>query len=197
MNMETPDYHMMDFHPYHNGENPQHDLDSQTLNYMKSGTVYDKRRKDQFVGKVVAWLQEKVEWLLEETQAAYVVIAVAPGHSPTSPLSFMHEIVGTVIQNNQDDERMVSRVHDGRNLLIRTRKVPKQATSHGIRSEETHRNSIVVNPPDESYVDVTDEIVCVLDDVWTSGCTLRVCADKIRDEGAKDVRMLAIGKTAP
>ena len=175
--------------------NPLHDWDSTTLIYMKSGTVYDPDRKQQFVGKVVAWLQKKVEErLLGETQAAYVVIAVAPGHSPTSPLSFMHEIVGTVIQNNlfQDGERMVSRVHDGRNLLIRTWEVAKQATSHEIRSEETHRNSIAVNP---SGVDVTGKIVCVLDDVWTSGCTLRVCAEKIRNAGANDVRMLAIGKT--
>ena len=49
-----------------------------------------------------------------------IVIAIAPGHSPKSPENFVHEIVGDLIGG---------KIKDGRDLLKRTRKVPKAA--HG------------------------------------------------------------------
>jgi len=58
-----------------------------------------------------------------------------------------------------------------------------------MRDIDTHLNSIRV------VGDVADKVVCILDDIWTSGCTLRACRQLVTNHGAKKVYLLAIGKT--
>ena len=74
-------------------------------------------------------------------------------------------------------------------LLQRHTQVQKQATSSGMRDINTHLNSIKV------VGEVAGKVVCILDDVWTSGCTLRACHQLVTEQGAKKVYLLAIGKT--
>ena len=155
---------MFDYEPYHDGNNPNHKGDSQTLAYMKGSGVYDRKRREDFIQRVIAWLSGLCSGIDD------VVLAIAPGHAKDSPPGFMHEIVGRLIAKN-------STIKDGRNLLVRTETVSKQSQTLGPRNESTHRGTIVINPSLTAQNLNVGKTVIILDDVWTSGSTLRVCKE--------------------
>ena len=66
-------------------------------------------------------------------------------------------------------------VIDGRQQLIRIKDVPKQSQTPGLCNEDTHRGTIDL----KGSPDNTGKTVIILDDVWTSGSTLRVCKEVI------------------
>jgi len=72
------------------------------------------------------------------------------------------------------------------NLLQRYIEVEKQATSKKRRYPVTHLNSIKV------LGDVAGKVVCILDDVWTSGSA---CCQLVAEQGALKVYPLSIGET--
>ena len=171
------DSYMMDYHPFRAGENPLHTpgSDSQTLSYAKQG-LRDQERKKAFYKKVKAWLEQEIKKI-----EGPVVLAVAPGHAASqSPSGFVHEIVALL---GVSVEKM---------LLVRTKTVPKQSMTPGIRSEEVHRDTIDV----KGTVSNAGKTVVILDDVWTSGNTLRVCRDVVMAKTSPNqVKLFAIGKT--
>lgn len=178
---------MFNFEPYKDGNNPKHfnGCDSQTLNYLKGNRLYDERRKNAFYDRIYAWLKSIVESLIGP-----VVIAIAPGHEANpNPTGFMHEIVGELLENLAGESNKKYSLFDGRCQLIRTKTVPKQSKTPGLRSEETHRGTIATT------ADNTGKVVLILDDVWTSGSTLGVCEEVMLTTNPKDIKLLAIGKT--
>ena len=187
--LELNDY-MMDHHPMHSDPR-QNDYDSDTLRYMKMGTVHDRSRKTEFETRVKKWLKGYIN---DHLSGETVVLAVAPGHEAYDDSSFMYNLVKKLISENQE-----LGIEDGCSLLVRYKTIEKQAKSQGTRSESTHRESIRIKDSDRKDVSRLNrgKVVAILDDVWTSGCTLRVCEEKVRTTGPKDVRLLAIGKTVP
>lgn len=178
------DSYMMDYHPYRGGTNPNHTTgsDSQTLSYAKQG-LRDPYRKEAFYNKVKQWLQEEIAQIVGP-----VVLTIAPGHAATpTPTGFVHEIVGELLRELR--RRQV--VEDGRNHLIRTQTVPKQSQTPGARNEDTHRGTIEVN----GGISNKNKTVIILDDVWTSGSTLRVCKEVMLSTNPKKIKLFAIGKT--
>ena len=171
------DSYMMDYQPYRGGENPLHTRgsDSQTLSYAKQG-LHDQERKKAFYDKVKAWL----EYQLKKIEGP-VVLAVAPEQAARqSPSGFVHKIMALLGVS-------VEKI-----LLVRTQTVPKQSMTRGIRSEEVHRGTIDV----KSTVSNAGKTVVILDDLWTSGNTLRVCQDVVMAKTTpKQVKLFAIGKT--
>ena len=93
----------------------------------------------------------------------------------------MHPIIGNLIKGN---------IKDGKGLLICTTKVPKAAHG-GPRDQSLHEKTVKVTDSSK----VKDKVVYIIDDVWTTGSTLRACASLIRKAGASDVKLLAVGKT--
>ena len=189
-----PDDYMINFYPmdYESGEN---DYDSSTLRYMKMDQVYDPSRRSDFEARVKEWIKQYIikEQLSDET----VVLAVAPGHKKYDNSSFMYDLVRKLISEN-----CKLGIEDGCSLLVRYKTIEKQANAGANRSESTHCNSICINTDEEDEEEEEDisqlnegKVVIILDDVWTSGCTLRVCEEKVRTTGPKDVHLLAIGKT--
>lgn len=177
------DAYMFDFEPYRGGQNPNHYGDSQTLNYMKMGCLRDQQRKANFQRKILQWLRSELRGLES------VVIAIAPGHEANPhPTGFMHDIVGQLLGDPSLN------VIDNRQFLVRTRTVPKQSQTPGMRSEDTHRGTIEINAR-IGHVDNTGKVVVILDDIWTSGCTLRVCKEVVLATNPKEVKFFAIGKT--
>ena len=170
-------YHCIDYHPYYSGRNPKHspESESQSLAYLKNPGYAMTPAKEELIEKIGNWL---ISILGNQDD---VVIAIAPGHSPDSAQNFLHPIVGSLLDFN---------IKDGRDLLIRTKKVPKAAHG-GPRDQDLHEKTIEVKDPAR----VKNEVVYILDDVWTSGSTLRACASLMRAAGAKDVKLLAVGKT--
>ena len=166
--------YFIEYHPYYDGNNPNHypGSDSQSLVYLKMGYENDN----------IEDLQQRIkDWLKGILDNKDIVIAIAPGHSPQSSPNFLHDIVESLIHGN---------VKDGRDLLIRTRKVPKSAHG-GPRDQDLHEDTIEVTDPSK----VKDKVVYIIDDVWTTGSTLQACASLMREAGASDVKLFAVGKT--
>ena len=195
--------YFMEYHPYYGGKNPKHSKgsDSQTLVYLKESDGPTTPAKKDLLKRISEWLEDVLdnvdtsessenssqsldEETIEDTNPSKVkdiVIAIAPGHSPKSPENFLHEIVGDLIGGN---------IKDGRDLLKRTTKVSKAAHG-GPRDQSLHEETIKVT--DRSKV--KDKVVYIIDDVWTTGSTLRACASLMRKAGASGVKLLAVGKT--
>ena len=172
------DYHMMPYHSYRSG---RQDRDSQTIVYFKGDGVYEDWRRQEFTERVIEWLRGCIEEVKKAHPSDKIMIGIAPGHAPGS-VSFM--VTELIIECLNDDTVTVVFT-----LLQRHTKVLKQATSSGMRDINTHLKSVNV------VGDVAGKVVCILDDIWTSGCTLKACHQLVTDQGAKKVYLLAIGKT--
>ena len=177
-----PDSNMMVYFP----KSDRFDKDSQTLVFMKGGRVDDKSRKLDFEQRVKGWLKT---YLTQNHKEDSVLICLAPGHKAGDNSSFMHALVQQFIAEHTD-----LGVEDGTDVLVRHKTVQKQTEAKSKRSETTHRESIKIKEGSVSKINHS-KVVIILDDVWTTGCTLRVCGEKIRATGPKDVKLLAIGKT--
>ena len=177
--LDKPDYFMMDYRPYNSG---QQDEDSKTLVYLKMGNVYSEYRKSEFIGRVQAWLEKCIKKIKAKHPGKQIIFGFAPGHSPSSSDSFM------ISELNFHSLSADPQFSVEPKLLQRHTEVPKQATG-GHRSVEIHLDSIRVTN------DVTGKIACILDDVWTTGCTLTACTQLVKQSGAEHVYVLAIGKT--
>jgi len=176
--LQDLDYFMMHYYSYKSG---LQDWDSQTLVYLKMGQVYDENRKDEFIHRIQAWLRKNIKEINAEHPGEEIIFGFAPGHSPNSESFMTTELDIDSLCNNPQFS-----VHP--KLLERIVKVQKQATG-GERSIDTHLGSIKVTK------DVANKIVCIMDDVWTTGCTLSACYQLANKKGAKKVYTLAIGKT--
>ena len=181
------DSYMIDFEPYRSGTNPNHDYDSQTLNFLKGGTVYDQRRRDDFCDRINEWLSKYLRSVIEEVGgASSIVLLTVPGHQQDSkPKEFMLDTICAVLRKPE--------FVDVKSGHLRRTKTVQKSTEGGIRTESTHRNSIKVD--DSEFV--KNKTVIIIDDVWTSGSTLRACASLVEDAGASDTKMIAVGKTVP
>ena len=177
--LEEPDYFMMDYYPLKSGHQ---DRDSQTLVYLKMGTVYSESRKSEFIYRIQTWLKKRINEIKAKHPGEEIIFGFAPGHLPSSSGSFM--ITELEVSSLCSDPQFS--VHP--NLLKRFVKAPKQATG-GKRSMDTHLNSIEVTK------NLVGKIVCIMDDIWTTGCTLNACIELVNQKGAKQVYVLAIGKT--
>ena len=181
--LEEPDYFMMDYYSY---KSDRQDTDSQTIVYLKKGTVYSEGRKYEFIGRVQRWLKKCIKDIKAKHPDKEIIFGFAPGHSPSSSDSFM--ITELDISSLCSDRQFSVRPK----LLQRFVEAPKQATTRGKRNIETHLKSIRVTDSEDLS---GGKIVCIMDDIWTTGCTLSACTELVRERGAEQVYTLAIGKT--
>jgi predicted amidophosphoribosyltransferase len=76
-------------------------------------------------------------------------------------------------------------------ILVRGKTIVS-AKNGGVRSEQVHMKSIkTINP----HL-IRDQVVFVLDDVTTTGCTLKACSLLLKSCGARHVEPIALLKTA-
>jgi len=149
--------------------------------YLDDNSYKNQERKSEFSAKVLRWLKKSIAEVKRANPSDKIIIGIAPGHKPGSGNSLM---TGLGVKSLHKDPVSVDPT-----LLQRSKEVPKQATSSGMRDVDTHLDSIDV------VGDVAGKVVCILDDIWTSGCTLRACHQLVTEQGAKKVYLLVIGKT--
>lgn len=177
----TPDAFMMDYHPYYKGKNPKHTFKtrSKTLSYAKQ-QILNSRKKQVFLTIISKWIVKEFKKMKKDS----IVIAIVPGHKKSdNPSGFVHEVVD--LQEKTSHDKI---------LLIRTKTVSKSSQTPGPRSKAKHEGTIEVKAGSPGCA---GRVVVILDDIWTSGSTLNVCEDVIRDKypRAKDVKLFAFGKT--
>ena len=171
--------YMIEYDPY---DTPKKDEDSHTLDRLllskrnvDESSHESELRNDEFCKRVVAWLVG----LIGESKVD--MIAVVP--RPLESQNFLKEIAGRVFE--ELGLRGLNLL-DGRSLLERFKDVV-----HLDRFKRDHKRSIKVTEPER----VKGKAVCVVDDIWTSGATLRACRDLLLEAGAKQVKLYAIAKS--
>ena len=80
---------------------------------------------------------------------------------------------------------------DGTQCLFRHTELERKLSHGGSRNRATHENSIEVR---NSQI-FKNKDVWLIDDVVTTGNSMRVCAKKLIDNGAKEVHCIAVGAT--
>ena len=182
---EDPDYFMMHYHPYRQGQGNQ-DMASQTLVYLQMRNVYDQQRRDAFIQRIQQWLRERINDIVAAHPGEAVIFGFVPGHLPREHQNFHESFMVTELNIgnlNQDPHFAVDP-----NMLLRAQAVESQAAG-GQRNIQNHLDSVEVRG------DVKGKIVCIMDDVWTTGCTMNACSQLVTEAEAKKVYTLVIGRT--
>ena len=112
----------------------------------------------------------------------YNIIACVPSHRECN---YNDNPIAMMIK----DITMRSSYIDGSQLLIRYKTIPEQKTQ-GKRFEEVHLNSIKVSN------DVKGKKIILIDDITTSGCSLKACKKLLLDAGANKVICFAFAKNS-
>ena len=179
---------MIDFYPLQGREGSRYDYDSNTIRFIKMKNVRDPERQPEFERRVKAWLKQFIRSNFPDDT---VVIAIAPSSTAFTKTSFMYGLIETFIAENSD-----LAIEDGSNMLVRYKSIQKQTSiTRYFRDESTHRDSLRIEGADDISKLNEGKVVVILDDVYTSGCTLHVCREKVLQTSPKDVKIVAIGKT--
>lgn len=157
------------YHPYRSGNqelNPEFDRWSSCILDLKNRS---ERAINFFYGILTPQLREGFP------------IACVPSHEPSTSVS------GTVLlaQRLTRDNRI-----DATSCLIRHKRIEK-LSSGGDRSASLHMQTIKI----ENQHLIQDKAVLLLDDVYTTGNSLRACRKLLVQAGAGSVYCLVLGKT--
>jgi predicted amidophosphoribosyltransferase len=188
---EEPDGYMMEYHPYNGRTNPRHSAgsDSQTLSFLKQKKVYDQGRKADFERKIKKWLRKVLsDTIMTSNDMSPVVVMIAPGHKKgLATNNILYELLGSVLAK-------LPQLTDGRDFLERTEDVPK-STDGGTRDQKLHEKTISLIAGGDSDVRSKVHVVYIFDDIYTTGATLRACANVVKRAGASNVKIFTVGKT--
>lgn len=157
------------YHPKWNGTNPKFDDYSQSILDLK---VKDEESIQYFYQRCVKWLDIDFD-----------AIVIVPSHNPLTSNSGI-EFLATKIARNKN-------WIDATQCLARTHEIEKLSYG-GDRSIEIHLNSITV----EQIPLIREKKIILIDDVTTSGNSLKASKLKLEQAGVKEVYMCALGKTA-
>lgn len=141
---------------------------------------------DVFSGKILDLKQGKLTAvkyfynLLNEEICEGVTICVVPSSDSTKKESGIGMLGEMLAENGR-----VNKVY----YLRRTRSIAKLALG-GERNKEIHMQTI--STIDD--IDISGDIILLMDDVTTTGNSLYVCKEILLERGAKTVKMFALGK---
>ncbi len=138
-----------------------------------SGLILDvKDKKERGIGFFFTALQSEIE--------NGVSICVVPGHEAKD---FNDSGIAVLARRLASVDRI-----DKVDCILRIRSIDKLAMG-GSRDYATQIESIGINP----NVKISGDVVLLVDDVTTSGNSLRACKELLLKHGAKRVAMFALG----
>lgn len=121
----------------------------------------------------------------------YDIIVCVPSHCMgnynDNPLARMIEEISKIHIYVNDKKKIYT---DGSQYLLRYKTVPEQKTQKK-RREDTHLDSVKL----KENINVNGKNIILIDDITTSGSSLRACKKILKDAGANEVICFAFGKT--
>lgn len=141
---------------------------------------------DVFSGKILDLKEGKISAvryfynLLNEEICEGVTVCVVPSSNSEKKVTGMSRLGEMLAENGR-----INKVY----FLNRSKSIEKLATG-GPRNKEIHMCSIET----VKDMDVTGDIVLLMDDVTTTGNSLYACREILLERGAGEVEMFALGK---
>ncbi len=155
---------------------------------LPDGSVNPDFRADRISGLILDVKDKKERGLnyfytqLQSEICKGVTICVVPSHeSSTTNISG----IAMLAKRLASDERI-----DKTDFLLRSKTIDKLAHG-GSRNISTIKDSISVNP----NMQISGDVILLVDDVTTSGNSLRACRDILLANGATRVAMFALGES--
>lgn len=156
------------YHPKRNGTNPNFDDFSQNVLNLKD---FDNKSIQSFYENCLRWLNEEFD-----------SIVIVPSHSPLKTRSGIKLLAKKIAKKKGWS--------DSTECLERTHEIEKLSFG-GNRDIDVQLDSLRVKQIDE----IKEKKVIIIDDVTTSGNSLKASKIKLEEAGASEVYMFAIGKT--
>ncbi len=155
---------------------------------LPDNSINPQFRSDKISGLILDVKDKKEKGLnfffqeLKSEIASGVTICVVPSHTASETNT---SGIATLARRLAADERI-----DKVDYLLRKTTISKLATG-GNRNDQVHEQSIIANP----NLTISGDVVLLVDDITTSGNSLRVCRDILLENGATRVAMFALGQT--
>ena len=177
-------YYIADYYPKRNKDiSNQSRLLYETFIRIKNGT-YDF---DFIKQKYVINFPNKIEAFLNRLSGEWIICTV-PGHNESSNLYKNISNIAKLLDMKEYDPRF-SRIND---LIFRAKEsTPKHLQDH---RDNDFREDLKTLEISDKY-DIRNKDIIVVDDITTSGATLIACKVLLKKYGAKEVVLLALGKT--
>ncbi len=162
--------------------------DSSLLYYIKEDSLFNyanvQEAADNFRRRVVGWIRGLITWYGQRN----VIITTAP----RSIAGQLHDFLVTFCANSVCGIQNACYMP----LLERTmNRIPSH--EGGSRNQNEHEATITISiPAVPGLIIPPNTVILVLDDIWTTGCTLRACKNNlVGGIAGAEVKMLAIGRT--
>lgn len=170
-------YYLHDYTPFIRGN--QNSIDKKIMDIKSEGKEgwMIKKQKD-----AIAYFRNELNEVLKAELSKEDVICRVPRSKCDKPENHVY----TICKGLVDDLNLI----DGTNILKRVASVPESHID-GNRCKEKHIKSISV----QNKSLIKNKVVCVIDDVVTSGTTMEACCELLINSGAKKVICVCIGKT--
>lgn len=117
-----------------------------------------------------------------------IYITAIPSSKKDAPLSHIQDVAQRIVQ---EKDAIDTGLMDGTALWIRSADKPKYSIREGNRERGANYKTLEIIHPEM----VKDQVIIVLDDVYTTGNTMMDAIDLLKDNGAKEVVGVAIGRT--
>lgn len=163
---ENP-YALDTYHPYRGGTNPQFDDYSELILDFKRGET-----------DVIEKFRKEIDGMLKSN----ICIVTFPSHDPENTNSSVRRLGMSLSTSTRTD---------GTRCLYRHKKIPKQANGGG-RSVERHISSINIR---DAHI-LSGKPVLLLDDVTTTGTSLKAGECLLQRAGVSRVHCLVLARTA-
>jgi predicted amidophosphoribosyltransferase len=166
-------YYLSSYHPYHKGNNPAFD--------HISGMLLSFKRGDP--SSIPFWLGRVEKAIKDNINDKPFYVATVPSSTKGKHHLGFSQLIPKLSQS-------LNVLNDKGNLLKRDATIDKLATG-GERAIEVHVNSLSVASQVEG-----DKPVVLLDDVTTTGNSMRVAISKLNRAGYTVILAIALGKTS-